>query len=181
MRRALADAGFRTTAPYYGMPHIGLAELVRRCETYLPPQGPLHIVGHSLGGLISVRLMATLPRQRRGRVVQLGSPNLGSDVARRAEILKPVIGPILDDLAPQDLTVPVELEVGAIAGSAAPHLLGQVTGLGGPNDGLVTVRSAWAAAGPENRIAFPVLHSFMMLDRRVIHATVKFLQTGRFH
>lgn len=144
----------------------------------LPRRGRLHFVGHSLGGLLALHLVQALPPSRRGRVVQLGSPNLGSEMARRVRPLGPLFGPVLEALEPHDAPMVAPAEVLCIAGDAAPEALGAVTGLKGPNDGVVTVESAQAAALPENRLTLPVMHTLMMMDRRVIDATIDFLVDG---
>src|SRR3972149_9259562 len=43
----------------------------------------LHFVGHSMGGLVILHMLATEPELASGRVVLLGTPLQGSRVARR--------------------------------------------------------------------------------------------------
>jgi len=180
MSRRLERDGYQTIAPFYGLPRTGLRDLAASLMRHVPARGVVSMVGHSLGGLIAVRLMNALPEERRGRIVQLGAPNLGSEAAREARPLQPILGPILDDLTPHRSADAGKLEIGAIAGTGGPDVLRRITGLQGPNDGLVTVRSAWAASRPVNRVAFPVAHTFIMANSRVIAATLAFLKDGRF-
>ncbi|MEO0912151.1 MAG: hypothetical protein AAFY59_04065 [Pseudomonadota bacterium] len=177
MDRALTQAGFSTIPLWYKSHKGGLREIAERLAVDLPAEGIVHAVGHSLGGLLALDLMARLPEARRGRIVQLGSPNLGSPLAARAHLLKPLFGPILADL--EDGPGRTRgLDICAIAGTAGPVGLGQYSGIHGPNDGVVTVKSALAAAPRNQRTTLPVLHSFMMLDGRVIRRTERYLKAA---
>ncbi len=177
MEHFLSEAGFATKTVWYNSRNGGLADIAARLEEDMPKEGRVHMVGHSLGGLLALRLMAGLPPERRGRVVQLGSPNLGSPLAKIAEPLGPLLGPILKDLedGPQEIS---NLDVAAIAGTAGPTGLGEYSGIHGPNDGVVTVKSAIAASPRGNHATLPVLHSFMMMDKRVIDQTLTFLHAA---
>jgi len=66
-REVLEEAGLRLAA---------------RLEA-LAAAGPVHVVAHSLGGLVADRALAGLGGPPRGRVVALGTPFLGSEAARR--------------------------------------------------------------------------------------------------
>ncbi len=176
----MEDAGFETVALGYRPWHGGVDVLSKELLPQLPETGRIHLVGHSLGGVISVQLKAMLPAERRGKIVQLGAPNLGSELAPKAQILSGVIGEVLDDLAPKDHPTAPDPDLGAIAGTVSPDPQGRVTGHEGPNDGLVTVQSALALALPKNQLILPVTHTFMMMDARVIDQTIHFIQTGQF-
>ncbi len=147
------------------------------------PRAPerLHFVGHSLGGILAKKIAKRLPPERRGRIVQLGSPNFGSEIAARAEIFGALLGPALAQLAPHNGEDDSMLEIGAIAGTAAIPAYKLITGIEGENDGKVSVLSAWGNAPENRRIAFPVSHSTMMNDPRVIEVTINFLKTGHFY
>jgi len=180
MGLALRRAGFQTLAIGYPSRRGTIAGLTAGIAQRLPAEGVLGFVGHSLGGVLAKRLMRGLPPERRGRIVQLGSPNAGSALAGRLRVLEPVMGPVMAELEPGAIPDDGDLEIGAIAGTAALAAYGRITGIAGLNDGKVTVRSAWGSAPEGRRIALPVAHATMMLDPRVIKATVRFMQTGRF-
>ncbi|MFQ5622143.1 MAG: esterase/lipase family protein [Paracoccaceae bacterium] len=180
MALRLQWAGFDTVTLDYPSREAGIAELVDGLFRRLPKAGRLHMVGHSLGGVLAKHLMLRLPPQRRGRIVQLGAPNFGSEIAETVDFLAPVMGPALEDLRPNGGIDDSGLDIGAIAGTAAPEALGRLTGIEGENDGKVSVKSAWGNAPEGKRIKLPVAHSVMMLNRDVIAATVKFLREGRF-
>lgn len=175
----LGRRGFRCTRLSYpatrqrldaSIDHVG-AQIARI-------DGPVAIVGHSLGGLIGAALL------RRGdlpitHVVQLGSPNLGSPAADRLAGTWPVrrfCGPVLEDLGVHEEALPDHPQIGAIAGFGGPTLPG--IDLPEPHDGVVSQISAWAGAG--ERTSTSSLHSFLPSSGEVARLTSRFLITGTF-
>ena len=119
-------------------------------SNFLHEQGlqAAHILGHSLGGVVALRMLKNEPDSIPGRVICLGSPLTGS---RAAEMIQRIdwAEPILGNSLPQGVIdepatswaseVCRRREVGIIAGSV-PIGIGQVTGrFGTPNDGTVAV------------------------------------------
>ncbi len=180
IERRLEQEGWAVESYSYPSRSATIEELAAGLFRDLPREGKLHFVGHSLGGILAKHLMLTLPSERRGRIVQLGAPNLGSEVAERYEILSPIMGPALGELKPQQGIDDAGLDIGAIAGTAAHELYGHLTGIEGENDGKVSVASAWGNAPEGKRIKLPVAHSTMMQNTAVIDAVVAFLETGHF-
>ena len=180
MEKRLKDAGWQLLRLGYPSRSATIEELVAGVFAQLPNEGKLHFVGHSLGGILAKDLMTALPPVRRGRIVQLGAPNFGSEVAERFEIFHPVMGPALRELKPQDGIDDTGLVIGAIAGTAAHELYGRLTGIEGENDGKVSVASAWGNAPEGKRLKLPVSHSMMMQNDDVIQAVDLFLLTGGF-
>jgi pimeloyl-ACP methyl ester carboxylesterase len=180
LSRHVEEGGFNPVLVDYPSGKTTIELLAEGIFSELPKEGKLHFVGHSLGGILSVRVTKLLPIVRRGRIVQLGAPNFGSEIAQRVSIFGKLIGPALAELVPHSGEDTVGLDIGAIAGTAAIPAYGMITGIEGENDGKVSVASAWGNAPEGKRISFPVAHSIMMQDRRVIDATVQFLKTGTF-
>ncbi len=180
---AVAKAGFTVELLDYPSTSLPIDDLVDRLCDALPKTGKLHFVGHSLGGILGKKLAARLPDARHGRVVQIGAPNFGSEVAARAAVFAPIMGPVLAELAPHDedrSAAERTLDVGAIGGTAALPAYSLITGIEGENDGKVSLKSAWGHAPEGKRLALPVAHSLMMQDKRVIAAVIEFLKTGGF-
>lgn len=180
LARFVKEAGFAPVLVDYPSSKETIENLTDGIFADLPTIGKLHFVGHSLGGVLAVRLAKMLPAARRGRIVQIGAPNFGSEIAARAAVFGSIIGPALAELVPHSGEDTAGLDIGAIAGTAAIPAYGLITGIEGENDGKVSVISAWGNAVENKRIAFPVAHVIMMQDRRVIEATVNFLKTGAF-
>ena len=182
LARAVENAGLDILLVDYPSTKTTIESLVYLVYEKLPPAPVrLHFVGHSLGGILAKRIAKRLPEERRGRIVQLGSPNFGSTIAERAAVFGSLIGPALAQLTPNAGEDDSGLEIGAIAGTAAIPAYKLITGIEGENDGKVSVRSAWGNAPENHRIAFPVSHSTMMNDPRVIEVTINFLKTGNFY
>lgn len=145
----------------------------------------VHLVGHSLGGVLIRALFNDHPRQKPGRIVTLGAPHGGCRVAQRlngSSLWRTVMGKSVAQLLAgetQRWVLPPR-EIGAICGTRSVGM-GRLLyrGLPRPNDGLLTVKeSAWAAA--REHLALPVSHTGMMFSRTVARQTAAFLSTGHF-
>ena len=150
--------------------------------------GPLHIVTHSLGGLVARAWLARQRPPRLGRVVMLAPPNAGSplaDALHRYRLGGLVLGPVGDFLrtrrtrATQAQLGAVDYDLGIIAGDH--QLLPALTRFFIPEagDGKVAV-AATHVAGMVDHIVLPVAHTFMVRDPRVIAQTLAYLATGAF-
>ncbi|HUS55140.1 MAG TPA: alpha/beta fold hydrolase [Thermohalobaculum sp.] len=143
--------------------------------------GAVHLVGHSLGGLIARALATTRPELRIARVVQMGTPNGGTKVAvllARWALARWLLGPVLLQVAAFPARVARQAAVGSIAGTGHIGWLNGPLGLDGPNDGVVTVRSAWGGAAA--RATAPAIHTFLPMSARVARLTAAFLRDGNF-
>lgn len=192
MARALRHVGYATLVARYPSDRANLSEIVDR----LAPQierferstpGPLHFVGHSLGGLVIRLHLARRRPAHLGRVVMIGTPNGGSewaDLIAKARLAPLLLGPVgrhlttsrrVDDEAALGTT---DYPVGVIAGDTrfrrfVPPLLPR------PNDGTVAVAST-AIAGMADHIVLPVTHAVLPLNTSVIRQTLAFLHDGAF-
>ena len=180
----LRDAGQRTRCFGYPSTRGGLPEHAAALRRFAGRSSAqtLNFVGHSLGGLVILRMLADAEELPPGRVVLLGSPLRGSGVVRRAVRL-PGAGAFLgDSLAALNEgfeAVPADRETGMIAGSRQFGLGWLAGGVGGPGDGTVAVAET-RVPGLADHCVLPVSHSGLVFSRRVIRRAVNFLQTGRF-
>ncbi|MCA1779987.1 MAG: alpha/beta fold hydrolase [Xanthomonadaceae bacterium] len=185
LARRLKQRGWECRLFGYSSVRRGPAENIVRLRDWLVEldRGPLHLVGHSLGGLMIAKLLveshALLPP---GRAVLLGSPLRGSSVARRMagyRVLKPWIGKAIELLEPGLERLPPEHPVGAIAGTSSLGAGQLIAHLEKPHDGTVSVAET-RAAGLAGHLQLPVSHTGLVLSRQVAEATDRFLRNARF-
>ena len=187
----LGAEGYATLAPSYGMRRT-MAEIL----AFLGPRvdafektldGPMHIVTHSLGGLVARALIASHRPSRLGRVVMLAPPNNGSELADllfdlklSATVLGPVGGVLRTHRLRQDeaLLGPVDYELGIVAGNVSLTPIPERI-LPRPHDGKVSVAST-RLDGMADHIVVPVPHSLMMLHPASVGQAIGFLADGHF-
>lgn len=186
--RWLKDRGYRTHR--FGYPSVRAslsqnAQSLRRCIAEVKGN-EIHLVGHSLGGLVILDMLRHDPDPRLRRVVLLGSPCVDSHCARRLAriagipaLLGHSIGEWLSRGPGTALAPPPGVEIGVLAGTRSLGLGRVVPGLPRPNDGVVTVAETFLP-GATDHIALPVAHSEMLASRRCAAQIAAFLGTGRF-
>lgn len=144
----------------------------------------LHFVGFSLGGVVTLRMLARARLQRVGRVVCLGSPLTGSRVATRlggTEFGRAVVGRSLGEHVDRggiehwDQNV----EVGIIAGTRSFGIGRLLDSVPGESDGTVTLEET-RLPGATAHMTLPVTHTQLLFDRAVARQTIHFLRHGRF-
>lgn len=164
------------------------------CAQYLRPivktvaesaPGPVHMVGHSMGGLVARRLLHLWLPDNFGRLVTLGTPHLGSplaDMLHEYRFYKKLFGPAGEDLVtgrPIDWVAPwpPPYETGLIAGSIP---IGPGTfSLLHPSDGTVRQVSALPYGGTDYALV-PATHTTIPFRQQTARLTAAFLKNGRF-
>ena len=144
----------------------------------------VHVVAHSLGGLVACEAFASHEDLPPGRVVLLGSPVRGSRAAR--EVAARWYGPaMLGSLAVAELARERDCawrssrEVGVIAGSLSVGIGRIFADLPQPNDGTVCADET-ELPGSTARLVLEVTHTGMLLSQEIARAVVAFLRNGRF-
>ena len=132
--------------------------------------GTIHLVTHSMGGIIARAALDRFRPQKLGRFVMLAPPNRGSFVANATVgmlggILKPVseLTTARDSLV-NSLGMPADIDVGVIAAS---------------RDALVALESTRPTV-PHAHITIPCLHSMLLFRRDAADLVAGFLATGEF-
>ncbi len=145
----------------------------------------VHLVGHSLGGVLIRALFHHHPRQKPGRIVTLGTPHGGSRVAQhlsRFSFWRALMGKSVAQLLAGESQYwrLSSREIGAICGTRS-FGLGRLLyrGLPRPNDGLLTVKESAFPAAHEH-LALPVSHTGMVFSRIVARQIAAFLSAGHF-
>ena len=164
------------------------ADALRRTLDALAPlgEGRIHFLTHSMGGIIVRALAARGAPARLGRVVMLGPPNAGNEIAQRlraTRAFRRVMGPSGMELGTGDESLPRRLpeaafELGVVAGTRRrPALFGRW--IGAPNDGLVSVR-ATRLVGMRDHVVVRGGHALLPCNPRALRQAFAFLATGRF-
>lgn len=143
----------------------------------------LHLVGHSMGGLVILNLLSRFDDLPPGRVVLMGTPVKGSGIVKRLEKLpgqKLMFGKARDNLLQGFQHTPIAHETGMIRGTRALGL-GRIAGRRGePGDGSVTV-SETQLDGLKDSVELQVAHSEMLISAEVVEQVEQFLLHGKFN
>lgn len=162
---------------------------INACVSTAEQSAKVHFVGHSLGGLVIRSYLEKNEQfrgsEQRGRVVLMGTPNHGSEVADYYQDtwLMSLGGNIAEALVTSydglaSKLQPIDIRAGVIAGTKSSDFTRKM--FSGANDGLVSVEST-KLAKMADFIVLPVGHSQMRYDRTVAQQTIYFLNHGVFN
>lgn len=185
LRRWLVRHGFRVLLFSYPAVSADLSTNAAALDRFLArvPGERVHLVGHSLGGLVILTLLQRHRPARPGRVVLLGSPVAGCVAAAalaRWSWGRALVGRSLPQWSPGAAAAALaNREVGMIAGNLGRGLGGLVTRFPGSHDGAVTVEET-RVPGLADHLVLPVGHSGMLVSRAVAAGVARFLRHGRF-
>lgn len=193
LQQAVDNAGFATRNIGYPSREKPLSALVDDIHPAIAPftddnEGATHFVCHSMGGLLARAYIARYRPARLGRVVMLGTPNGGSEIADKLRdwwLYRMYFGPAGQQLvtardADTEALLPaVDYPVGVIAGNRSLDPIASNFMLPDADDGRVTVART-KLDGMADHVVIPASHAFMMKNKEAIAQTIAFLQTGRF-
>ena len=176
--------GFDVTRYGYRSVGRGLRENAQRlaalCER---SRQRVHLVGHSLGGLVILSMMQAHPEISVHRVVLAGSPY--GDIASAHGLERfawghRALGKTIDDWLHQARPALREgVELGIIAGSISMGLGRLFVTLPMPNDGVVRLEET-RVPGAADSIVVHASHSGMLVSSAVARAACDFLRSGKF-
>jgi pimeloyl-ACP methyl ester carboxylesterase len=146
----------------------------------------VHFVGYSLGGLLTRAYIKKYRPENLGRVVQLGPPNQGSEVADFAVkifLYKYLYGPaglqlVTDQSRFANLYGPVDYDLGIIAGNRTLDPVFSLL-IPGENDGKVSVERT-KLPGMRDHIVVAATHTFMPGNKTVQMQAEHFIRCGEF-
>ena len=188
----LEEAGYQVVSPTYpslthSIPELAdmaVREGLAGCAALQLQR--VYFVTHSLGGILVRQYLARHDIPGLQRVVMLGPPNQGSQMADYVAslgLLQPLLPAAVAELGTSEQSVPRRLgragfELGVIAGTVnqLPFIPGQPEERG---DGTVAV-SETILPGMTDFIELPVGHTFMMWNDEVLEQVVFFLEHGLF-
>lgn len=186
------ESEYRYRAHLFSYPSIrdSLDENARSLAGYLGENGfdRVHLIGHSLGGVVALRMLALEPGAPVDRIVCLGSPLCGSRAASHLNqkdwgntiLGRSVTGGVVDEAANQwARDVCATRDVGVIAGTVPVGVGRLLTTFDEDNDGTVAV-SETRLPGVKDHLCMPVNHKGLVLSRNVIDQAAAFLKRGEF-
>lgn len=185
LRGRLRDRGYGVSQFQYHTVSQTLADKCRRLrDAILAEAGPVALVGHSLGGVLSLHTLRAYPDLPVEKVVCLGSPLVDTAAGRSLHSLRAgrfVLGSILPEavfenpLGRWDEAVPVGVIAGTL--SIGPGQL--IAELPTPNDGTVAV-SETRLPGIRDHVEINFSHTTMLFSQDVVEQCDHFIRKGRF-
>lgn len=190
LKRRLESHGFAGRLFGYPAVRLGLDDNAARLFEIVrnAADGPVHLVGHSLGGVLALRMYTLHPDAPPGRIVCLGSPLCGSRAAiglRRWRVGQQMLGRTLtagvleEAAACWGVSVADQREVGIIAGTLPVGLGKVIAVLDEDNDGTVMV-SETRLPGASDHLSMRVTHTGLVWSRAVADQVAAFLRHGKF-
>lgn len=184
MARRLRRAGFRTRSFSYSTTGHDLARQVNRLFRFSSRENQTlpHFVAHSMGGLITLQMLAEHPQLPAGRVVLMGSPLRGSSVARKVSHWpggRKMLGAAKQTLIEGIQGWPHKREIGMIAGTRKMGLGVLAGGAVDHGDGTVLAEESRHEA-LDDYIEIPASHTSMLFSAEAARQAVRFLRHGRF-
>jgi pimeloyl-ACP methyl ester carboxylesterase len=192
MQAALEDAGFTTLNLDYASRRKALEALAEDIHPSVQHfadgiDGSVHFVCHSMGGLLARVYIARYRPERLARVVMLGTPNSGSEIADRLKnfgAYRAFFGPAGQqlgterDAAIKALFPPIDYPVGIIAGNRSVYPITSAF-LPKPHDGRVSVANT-KLDGMADHVVVGTSHPWLVRNSVAVGQTIAFLREGRF-
>ncbi len=185
LRSRFAHMGYNTRSFSYPSVHHDLSHNAQQLFAFVQSlqAQTIHIVGHSMGGLLALQMLHEHADPRIGRVVLVGSPYRDIHAARRL-LTTPLGQTMIGKSIHQWLTqakpdVSQRYDIGVIAGTRSVGLGRLVAKLPTPNDGTIVVAET-DVPGAKDSITLHVSHSEMLFSAMVAEQAAQFLERGRF-
>lgn len=184
LARRMRAAGFTVETPDYASVAGGVEAAAASLRDRLRRSGAgtVHLVGHSLGGLVALEAVRGGGELPPGRIVCLGSPLKGSAAARGLARL-PGGRRMLGRSAPALITgIPAwngAREVGVIAGCLPLGFGRAFAGLAAPHDGTVAVEETRLPGIADHRTV-RASHTGLLFSAAAAELAIGFLSRGRF-
>lgn len=188
LERSLAAAGYSTLNIPYPSIRLPIATLADRIAQIISDHvegAPIHIVAHSLGGIIARALGAAPAAPEIKRIVMLAPPNAGSEIVDWAghRKISRLLGPAGKQLGSSGFIatlpeIPETAEVAVIMGNRSLFPLFRKL-LDAENDGFVSVPRG-KIPGIRSFSVVPADHTFIQMHPVALRHTIDFLKTGAF-
>jgi pimeloyl-ACP methyl ester carboxylesterase len=191
--RHLEGLGYRVRNLDYPSTRLPIEKIAERIELEIEDaaestDGKVHLIGHSMGGLIIRAVLKNYRPSNLGRVIMIGTPNKGSPVAdflQSVPLYKKLYGPagqqlITDQSGFADIFGPVDFDLGIIAGNRTVDPISSfIIGYSRPNDGKVAVENT-KLEGAADHIVVATNHTFFPTSKVMWRQAEVFLDNGVF-
>ena len=184
----LRQAGYHVRQFRYRSMLKGIDENARRLRAFLEQtEGKtLHVIGHSMGGVLVRQVFERDPDPRPGRLIAIGSPLAGCWIGRRFQQVHPLVGRLLIGRTVADCVArPVDpiwhgsRDFGVLAGTYCFGIGAIFHSLPSPSDGVILL-SETRLEGLRDHVTFRLNHFGMLFSRRCTTEIARFLATGAF-
>ena len=188
-REPLLKAGYQVFPFDYPSTRVEIpdsADYLRQVIDSLDGIESLHIIAHSMGGIVTRSYLSDKPDARLKRLVMIGSPNSGAELAdlmsdKMNFVFKPMLGPAGQQLVTDSdgliarLPIP-SCEFAVIAGGRGGKGFNPL--IPGDDDGIVSVAST-RLPGTADFLQVSALHLRLLRTPEAISSAVRFLETGK--
>lgn len=184
LRRRLRAEGFAPATFDYASRSVDPIDSCHRLAERIAAfdSAPVHLVGHSLGGLLALETLARHAGLPVGRIVCLGSPLRGASAASglsRFRASRWFLGRSAELLRRGASVSGADATVGVIAGTRPLGFGRFFTRFEGAHDGTVAL-SETRIDGLADHIAIPTTHSGLIFSPQAAALTARFLRDGHF-
>ena len=185
LRQRLTEAGYECHMFRYRSLKCSPAENAERLHKFAQSLNTpvVNFVCHSLGGLVLLHLFDKHLVTKKGRIVFLGVPVNGSQVARRLSctpFTRWAVGKSIDHGLLGDRPVWKKWrDIGVISGDLPLGVGLLVGGPQAPHDGTVSVEETYLG-GATDYLTLPVTHFGLLFSEEVAIQVVTFLRAGKF-
>lgn len=205
-RQHLEKAGYENVFVFdYASTEVDIptaAESLHRAIQSLEGIEKVHLVAHSMGGIVVRQYLAKHPEPRIGRLVMLGTPNQGAELSDRFgnnPVFRFVFGPAAEQLATPHADAPPQADLKNSSEPAKPEFLKELpapkcefaviagcrgTDMGynplipGDDDGIVGLAST-PLVGAKDSMTVHCHHSRLTRDPAVLECVTRFLKEGK--
>ena len=177
----LEQSGFRVCYFRYRSWRGGLGQAASALRAFVEATDGerVHLLGHSLGGVVIAKMLEEAPLSRAGRVAMLGSPMGGSAAARivsRRRVGRWLVGGVIrEGIVERAPRWPAGRELLVVAGDI-PFGSGLLLGIRKPHDGVIRVDETRVEGA--RTVTVRASHVGLLLSRKVAALLSDHFRTG---